>query len=90
MKVSQVIRTIKTQPNLWVHTKNNDLLFSFEYQGYTFLKLNKDLGGDIKLINKSEGVHMVWDESDAVGSQLWSSVIMHYVCTHIINKQATK
>ena len=86
MKVSKVIRTIKTQPQVWIHTEDNNFLFSFEYQGYTFLKLNKDLGGAIKLINKSQGVCMVWDESDAVGSQLWSSVIMHYVSSHVINK----
>ena len=86
MKVSQIICTIKTQPQVWIHAEDNDFLFSFEYQGYTFLKLNKDLGGAIKLINKSQNVHMVWEESDAVGSQLWSSVIMHYVRTYIINK----
>ena len=51
MKVSQVIRTIKTQPQVWIHAEDNDFLFSFEYQGYTFLKLNKDLGGNIQLIN---------------------------------------
>lgn len=86
MKVSQVIRTIKTQPQVWIQSENNDFIFSFEYQGYTFLKLSKDLGGEIKLINKSQNVHMVWDAEDAVGSQLWSSVIMHYVTTHIVNK----
>lgn len=86
MKVSQVIRTIKTQPQVWTKTEDNEFVFTFEYQGYMFLKLSKDLGGAIKLINNSNGTHMVWEANDAVGSQLWSAVIMHYITTHIVNK----
>lgn len=86
MKVSQILPSIETQPQAWVQVEDNEFIFSFEYQGFTFLKLSNNLGGAIKLINKSQDIHMVWDGDDAVGSQLWSSVIVHYVNTYIIAK----
>lgn len=86
MKVSQIIRTIKTQPEVWVKAEENEYVFVFEYQGYEFLKLSKELGGAIKLINTSNNTNMVWEETDKVGSQLWSYVMKHYVKTQILNK----
>lgn len=89
MKVSQVIRTIKTQPQLWTLQYKNDILVGFTYEGYSFVKFTNNVEsykGQIKLVNKKLGVEMVWEGDDAVGSQLWSSVIMEYISSSIINK----
>lgn len=86
MKVSQVLRSIKTQPQVWTLCMDNDVIMTFAYGSYKFGKFNKEYGGGIKLYNKQLGIEMDWDSTDPVGSQLWSSVIMNYVNTHIINK----
>jgi len=89
MKVSQVLRSIKTQPQVWTLQYENDILMSFTYEGYSFAKFTNNVEtykGQIKLVNKSKGVEMVWEGDDAVASQLWSSVIMCYVTNHIVNK----
>ena len=86
MKVSQILRSIKTTPELWTVRHQNAVLYSFTYQGFTFAKMTKQYGGGIKLVNKAQGVEMVWESDDPVASQLWDSVIMHYVTTHIISK----
>ena len=86
MKVSQILRSIKTTPELWTIKHHNAVLVAFTYQGFTFAKLTNDYGSGIKLVNKQAGVEMVWNSDDPVASQLWSSVIMHYVNTHIISK----
>ena len=89
MKVSNIIRTIKTNPELWTVKYNNNIVMAFEYNGFTFGKLTNQVetySGQIKLVNKKLGIEMVWKGDDAVGSQLWSSVVMHYVNTQIISK----
>ena len=79
MKVSQILRSIKTTPELWTIRHRNTVMYSFTYQGFTFGKLAEEYGGSIKLVNKDQGVEMVWESDDPVASQLWDSVIMYYV-----------
>lgn len=87
MKVSKVLRSIKTQPQVWTLGMDNDICMSFKYGDYRFVKFNKDCSnGSIKLYNKKLNVEMDWEANDAVASQLWSSVIMCYLTNHIVNK----
>ena len=80
MRTSQVIKSIKCEPESWTNiAETTSALIFTNHQGWYFVRQASDIGGGFKLVNRAEEIEMNWIEQDTIANQLWDSLASKFL-----------